>query len=85
MDWNRPFLSTDPALPENCKLNGLERLRVKMRMFARFVGIRGTETPGWEIERQVEILGNKIEKSVRDDDRERERQKLFRGSSPWLL
>ncbi|KAF1959140.1 hypothetical protein CC80DRAFT_406738 [Byssothecium circinans] len=68
MDWSRPFLNTDPTLPENCKLTDIERLKVKMRMFARFIGMRGAETPKWEYERQVEILRNKIEKSVREEE-----------------
>jgi hypothetical protein len=81
MDWSRPFLSTDPTLPDNCKLTDLERLQVKMRMFARFVGMRGAETPGWEIERQVDILQNKIEQSVREEERSRGRGKVFWGGS----
>ncbi|KAF2132647.1 hypothetical protein P153DRAFT_283013 [Dothidotthia symphoricarpi CBS 119687] len=68
MDWDRPFLSTDPALPENCRLADLERLKIKMRMFARFIGMRGADTPTWEYERQVEILGNMIGRSVRDEE-----------------
>jgi hypothetical protein len=81
MDWSRPFLSTDPSLPENCRLTDLERLKVKMRMFARFVGMRGAETPRWEIERQVEILRNKIERSVREEVGNRGRGKLYWGGS----
>jgi hypothetical protein len=46
-------------------------------MFARFIGIRGAETPRWEYERQVEILRAKIERSVRDE--EAARSKLCRG------
>ncbi|KAF1839938.1 dipeptidyl-peptidase 5 precursor [Cucurbitaria berberidis CBS 394.84] len=68
MDWNQPFLDKDPALPENCRLSELERLKVKMRMFARFIGMRGAHTPRWEYEKQIEILRNKIEKSVREEE-----------------
>ncbi|KAF2626952.1 hypothetical protein BU25DRAFT_297250, partial [Macroventuria anomochaeta] len=68
MDWNKPFLANDPGLPEDCKLSGIERLKVKMRMFARFIGMRGADTPRWEYERQVEILGNKIGRVVREDE-----------------
>ncbi|KAI8940256.1 hypothetical protein NX059_003958 [Plenodomus lindquistii] len=68
MRWDLPFLNNDPALPEHCRLNELERLKVKMRMFARFIGMRGADTPRWEYERQVEILQNKIEKSVQDEE-----------------
>jgi len=83
MDWNRAFLSADPTLPENCKLSDLERLKVKMRMFARFIGMRGAETPKWEYERQMEILGNKIERNVREEAAAREQRRKF-SSGPDL-
>lgn len=82
MDWNRPCLSNDPSLPENCKLSDLERLRVKMRMFARFIGMRGAETPRWEYERQVEILACKIERTVREEARV-EARKFYSGRNAW--
>ena len=85
MDWSRSILSTDPALPENCKLADLERLMVKMRMFARFVGMRGAETPQWEIERQVELLQNYVEWSVREEAESRNRGKVFWGGSARFL
>ena len=72
MDWNKPFLDKDPALSEDCKLTGIERLQVKMRMFARFIGMRGADTPRWEYERQVEILANKIGRVVREEKKEEE-------------
>ncbi|CAO2656736.1 Nn.00g055390.m01.CDS01 [Neocucurbitaria sp. VM-36] len=68
MNWAQPFLDRDPALPENCRLSELERLKIKMRMFARFIGMRGAETPRWEYERQVEILHNKIERTVQQEE-----------------
>ncbi|KAH6637995.1 hypothetical protein C7974DRAFT_374602 [Boeremia exigua] len=67
MDWGRACLSRDPGLPEECRMRDLERLKVKMRMFARFVGMRGAETPGWEVERQVELLGRRIRRVVRGE------------------
>lgn len=77
MNWQLPFLEKDVSLPETCKLNDLERLKVKMRMFARFIGMRGAETPIWEYERQVEILRSKIERSVREE--ENAMRKLYWG------
>ncbi|KAJ4989169.1 hypothetical protein SVAN01_05248 [Stagonosporopsis vannaccii] len=68
MDWSRPFLTADATLPEDCRLSEMERLKVKMRMFARFIGMRGAETPGWEYERQVEILGKRIQRVVRAEE-----------------
>ncbi|KAF2831458.1 hypothetical protein CC86DRAFT_391038 [Ophiobolus disseminans] len=68
MDWSKPFLCHDASLPANCKLDDLERIKIKMRMFARFIGMKGTETPKWEYERQVEILRNKIAKSIEEEE-----------------
>lgn len=79
MDWSKPFLDNDPELPEDCKLTEIERLKVKMRMFARFIGMRGAETPGWEYERQIEILGKKVERVVKQEEEDALRMKGFRG------
>ncbi|KAF1944148.1 hypothetical protein EJ02DRAFT_341634 [Clathrospora elynae] len=68
MNWQQPFLNHEPTLPENCRLDELERLKIKMRMFARFIGMRGADTPGWEYERQLEILRNKIERSIQEEE-----------------
>jgi hypothetical protein len=77
MDWSLPFLCKDDSLPANCKLSELERLKVKMRMFARFIGMRGAETPQWEYEKQVEILRNKVARSVAQE--ESSLRKVYRG------
>lgn len=69
MDWSRPLLSADSRLPEDCRLSEMERFKVKMRMFARFIGMKGAETPGWEYERQVEILGRRIRRVVREEEK----------------
>jgi hypothetical protein len=69
MDWSKPFLEKDSTLPENCRLNELERVKIKMRMFARFIGMKGAEPPKWEYERQIEILCNKIARSVEEEER----------------
>ncbi|KAF9699549.1 hypothetical protein EKO04_002234 [Ascochyta lentis] len=79
MEWSKPFLATDATLPEDCKLSEMERLKIKMRMFARFIGMRGADTPRWEYERQVEILGNKIARVVREEEEESIRNKAYRG------
>ncbi|KZM27203.1 uncharacterized protein EKO05_0002301 [Ascochyta rabiei] len=79
MDWNKPFLANDATLSDDCKLSEIERLKVKMRMFARFIGMQGADTPLWEYERQVEILGNKIARVVRDEEEESIRNKAYLG------
>jgi hypothetical protein len=68
MDWNKSLLTKGKSIPEECKLSDYERLKVKMRMFARFIGMRGAETPSWEFERQVEILKAKIDQSIEEED-----------------
>jgi hypothetical protein len=79
MEWSKPVLQNDPALPEDCRLTDIERLKIKMRMFARFIGMRGADTPLWEHERAIEILGNKIGHSVRQEKEDSLQSKAFRG------
>ncbi|KAF2799117.1 hypothetical protein K505DRAFT_78257 [Melanomma pulvis-pyrius CBS 109.77] len=72
MNWDQPFLAKSQdgkSIPEDCRLSDYERLQVKMRMFARFVGMKGTDTPKWEYERQMEILKAKIDKSIEEEER----------------
>jgi hypothetical protein len=86
MDWAHQFLDTSEELPEDCRLSALERLKVKMRMFARFVGMRGAQTPMWEYERQVQILGNKARWAVREEERREEEmgRKMYSGPTRLL-
>lgn len=79
MDWNKPVLQNDSALPEDCELTDIERLKIKMRMFARFIGMRGADTPIWEHERAIEILGNKIGHSVRQEKEDSLQFKAYKG------
>ncbi|KAF3001533.1 hypothetical protein E8E13_009447 [Curvularia kusanoi] len=79
MDWTQPFLEHGDELSEDCKLTDIERIKVKMRMFARFIGMRGADTPVWEYERQMEILGNKVSRLVREEKELLARSKGFRG------
>jgi len=78
MNWQQPFLDASDALPENCKLGELERLKIKMRMFARFIGMRGADTPRWEYDRQIEILRNKIQRRIMDEE-EKVLRKFYQG------
>ncbi|KAF3051947.1 hypothetical protein E8E11_007561 [Didymella keratinophila] len=79
MDWSKPVLQNDPTLPEDCKLTDIERLKIKMRMFARFIGMRGADTPLWEHERAIELLGNKIGHWVRQEKEDTLQAKGYRG------
>ncbi|KAI4661959.1 uncharacterized protein J4E78_004749 [Alternaria triticimaculans] len=78
MNWQQPFLDASDTLPENCKLGELERLKIKMRMFARFIGMRGADTPRWEYDRQIEILRNKIQRRIMDEE-EKVLRKFYQG------
>ncbi|KAI4674201.1 hypothetical protein J4E85_008625 [Alternaria conjuncta] len=78
MNWQQPFLDASDTLPENCKLGELERLKIKMRMFARFIGMRGADTPRWEYDRQIEILRNKIQRRITDEE-EKVLRKFYQG------
>lgn len=69
MNWDRDFL----AIPnsemtkeerEAC-MSAEDRLAIKRRMFGKFIGLRGCETPIAEMERRVKFLEGKIERSVR--------------------
>lgn len=69
MDWSRPILAKPPpGETSELWLSDYERLRIKVRMFARFIGMRGAETPTWEYERQIDIMKARIEKSVAEDE-----------------
>jgi hypothetical protein len=48
-------------------------------MFARFIGMRGTEMPEWECERQIEILGKRIGWEVKTEEEEVWLRKYYRG------
>lgn len=69
MNWNKPLLAKcERSEPENLRLSDYERLKIKMRMFARFIGMKGAETPGWEHERQIEVIKAKIDRCIEDEE-----------------
>lgn len=83
MNWDQPFPAKPQdgeSVPEDCRLSDYERLKVKMRMFARFIGMKGADTPKWEYERQMEILKARIDKSIIEEERAvLGGRKFFRG------
>ncbi|OAF99083.1 uncharacterized protein CC84DRAFT_1169781 [Paraphaeosphaeria sporulosa] len=83
MDWNRELLRNEPGMLAEEKLSDVERLKVKIRMFARFIGMKGAETPRWEYERGVEILARRIERRVRLEEETEMRRKVFMGPRAW--
>lgn len=66
-------------MPAECRLSDYERLKVKMRMFARFIGMQGAETPSWEFDRQVEIMESKLDQSIEEEERQLMGQTKFYG------
>jgi len=69
MNWDRDFLTAPHAEMseeerEAC-LPAEERLAIKRRMFGKFIGLRGCETPVTEMEKRVKFLEGKIERSIR--------------------
>lgn len=80
MDWNRPILQKpQPGDREEDRVTDYERLRIKMRMFARFIGMRGAETPKWECERQMEILMARINRCIEEEERDSVCKMGYRG------
>jgi hypothetical protein len=69
MNWDPEFLSR-PKLEmskeerEKC-LSDEERLAIKRRMFGKFVGLRGCETPITEMEKRVKFIESKVERAIR--------------------
>lgn len=73
MNWDRDFLAVPNMLmsreeQETC-LPDEERLAIKRRMFGKFIGLRGCDTPLQEMEKRVKFLEATVEREMR---RERE-------------
>ncbi|KAF1975358.1 hypothetical protein BU23DRAFT_588690 [Bimuria novae-zelandiae CBS 107.79] len=81
MDWTRDVLDRNPCLPEECRLSDEERLKVKMRMFARFIGMKGAETSVWEQHRRDELAENKKKWSAEEEIRELPTATVYVGST----
>jgi hypothetical protein len=69
MNWDRDFLAVpdvvmnreeqEACLPEE------ERVAIKRRMFGKFIGLRGCDTPVGEFEKRVKFFEGKVERGVR--------------------
>jgi hypothetical protein len=77
MNWDRDFLAIPHKLMSKAEqeacLPDEERLAIKRRMFGKFIGLRGCNTPVEEFEKRVKFLENKFEQSIT-----RERQMMGR-------
>ncbi|KAF2199646.1 hypothetical protein GQ43DRAFT_375743, partial [Delitschia confertaspora ATCC 74209] len=78
MGWDPDFLEKPKSREEGgegeFRLNDLERLQIKMRKFAKFIGMRGAETPMWEAERQIQVLVCRVKSVTQEEEEMRERK-----------
>ena len=74
MRWDKRFLAV-PRSPAPRRANAMarlspaQRLAVKRRLFAKFIGMRGTDTPLWEVHAYVRVLDDHIRHSVQEEER----------------
>jgi hypothetical protein len=61
--WDKKFLARpDPPQPTiEGQLTDVERLAIKRRMLGKFIGLRGCETPGWEMHLKLRWLEGQIQ------------------------
>ncbi|KKY16922.1 hypothetical protein UCDDS831_g06655 [Diplodia seriata] len=72
MGWDADFLA-DPALAD------ADRVRIKLRKFGRFVGLRGCDTPVDETVARLRLAEARLEREIElQKDAERARDKLWR-------
>ncbi|KIW07923.1 hypothetical protein, variant [Verruconis gallopava] len=64
MNWDRDFLAVPHSSmgeeERRACLSPEERLAIKRRMFGKFIGLRGCETPMIEVEQRVKLLERKL-------------------------
>ncbi|KAF2754068.1 hypothetical protein EJ05DRAFT_147525 [Pseudovirgaria hyperparasitica] len=63
------------------ELSAVERLAIKRRMVGKFIGLRGCETPMWEMRAKVRWLDGRVRREIED---ERERESTFRRGRKWI-
>jgi len=73
MGWNQDLLRR-PIANENSRdgepqLDDLDRIAIKRRKFAKFIGMKGTETPLWEVETHIHMLGERIKRCLEKEER----------------
>lgn len=72
MSWDSEFLcrpAEDEAVSENeFRLSDVDRLAIKRRKFAKFIGMRGAETPVWEIEFHLRVIGDRIRRGLEEEE-----------------
>ncbi|KAF2498417.1 hypothetical protein BU16DRAFT_615460 [Lophium mytilinum] len=80
MKWDKDFLST--ATPKamssrekRYRLNIQDRMAIKRRKFAKFIGMRGCETPGWEVRAHLRALESRIMRIVEEEERTLKRKR----------
>ena len=79
MGWDKDFLSApreDQATTDGrYQLSTADRIAIKRRKFARFIGIRGCETPEWETRAHIRTLEYRVVISLHEEERSANRAK----------
>ena len=77
MNWDADFLAApDPSSTEkevlDCHLSPADRIQIKRRMLAKFIGFKGCDTPVSEVRRRVRFYDERIRLAVRRQERLKE-------------
>ena len=79
MGWDKGFLSgsrEDQATADGrYQLSTAGRIAIKRRKFARFIGMRGCETPAWETQAHIRVLEYRVVRSLQEEERSANRAK----------
>ncbi|OCL01804.1 hypothetical protein AOQ84DRAFT_204011 [Glonium stellatum] len=72
MGWDKAFLAVsrkDQAADDDRHvLSAADRIAIKRRKFAKFIGMRGCETPEWETQAHIRILERRIIRSLEEEE-----------------
>lgn len=80
MGWDTEFLSAPRPSQMNdgqFRLSTEDRITIKRRKFAKFIGMRGCETPSWEIQAHIRALEGHITRSVQEEEKSSKHMKWF--------
>jgi hypothetical protein len=73
MSWDQEFLrrrgENERTGDEEFSLTDLDRLAIKRRKFAKFIGMRGAETPTWEVEFHLRAIGDRINRCLEEEEK----------------
>jgi len=83
MGWDKGFLSSlgeDQATTDGrYQLSTADRIAIKRRKFARFIGMRGCEIPGWGTQAHIRALEYRVVRSLQEEERSAIARSGFEG------